>query len=132
MNVRYMPESVLSSLQVLNNVIPMAALKSNYYYFPFSISEETEAQRSCQLAQNYRASESRHLALWCQSSQDTDFKRNLDPVWNIVPIQQGCGFDPWSRHIQGATSECMNKWNNNSMFFFLKSINKKLKKPSTF
>ena len=59
MNVRYMPESVLSSLQVLNNVIPMAALKSNYYYFPFSISEETEAQRSCQLAQNYRASESR-------------------------------------------------------------------------
>ena len=46
----------------------------------------------------------------------------------VILIHQGCGFDPWSRYIEDSTNECINKWNNKSMFFSLskkKSINKK-------
>ena len=32
--------------------------------------------------------------------------------WSIVPIQHGCGFDPWSGHIEETTGECICKWNN--------------------
>ena len=50
---------------------------------------------------------------------------------------QGCGFDPWSEHVEESTDECINKWNNKplSLSHFLsppalslKSINKFLKK----
>ena len=30
--------------------------------------------------------------------------------------RQGCGFNPWSGHVQESTSECINKWNDISMF----------------
>ena len=36
--------------------------------------------------------------------------------WSIVPLQQGFGFDPESGHTQDAPKECINKWNNKSMF----------------
>ena len=35
--------------------------------------------------------------------------------WSIVLTCQDCEFDPQSGHIQ-ATNECINKWNNKSMF----------------
>ena len=34
-------------------------------------------------------------------------------------MHQGCRFYPWSRHIRESTDECINKWNNKSMFLFL-------------
>lgn len=48
--------------------------------------------------------------------------------WNAVPIRQGCGFNPWSRHIREATNECGNKWDNKSVFLSLKN---QFKKAST-
>ena len=46
-----------------------------------------------------------------------------------MPKCQGCGFDPWSEHIQESTNECLNKQNNKLTSFFLSQIdkNKKLK-----
>ena len=35
---------------------------------------------------------------------------------NVIPIHQGCEFIPRSGHIQESTNECINKWNNKSMF----------------
>ena len=34
---------------------------------------------------------------------------------------EGCGFDPQLGHIEAATNECKNKWNDNSMFLSLPS-----------
>ena len=34
--------------------------------------------------------------------------------WTIVMICKGCGFDPWSGHIQEATNECISNWNNST------------------
>ena len=31
-------------------------------------------------------------------------------------------FDPWSGHIQDSTNECINKWNNKSMFLSLSPL----------
>ena len=36
-------------------------------------------------------------------------------------MHKGCGFDPQSGHIQEATNEYINNWNNKPMFLFLKS-----------
>ena len=49
---------------------------------------------------------------------------------------QGCGFDHRSGHIQKSTSECINKWNNKSMFLSLSlppflSLQKKKKSIKT-
>ena len=35
--------------------------------------------------------------------------------WNIIPIHQGCGFDPRSGHIQESTNECIKKCDNKLM-----------------
>ena len=35
--------------------------------------------------------------------------------WSVVPLRQVCGFDLWAGHMQEATNECMNTWNNKSM-----------------
>ena len=59
--------------------------------------------------------------------------------WSIVPVSQGCDFDPQSGHIQESTNECISKWNNESMSLSpptslpssLKSI-KLLKNPYIF
>ena len=51
--------------------------------------------------------------------------------WNIVAIRQGWVFHLQSRHIQEATTKCINKRNNKlmflslSLFLSLKSINKR-------
>ena len=34
---------------------------------------------------------------------------------NVILMRQGCGFDPWSGHIQESTNECVYEWNNKSM-----------------
>ena len=34
---------------------------------------------------------------------------------SVVWICQGHGFDLWSGHIQEATTDCINKWNNKLM-----------------
>ena len=39
----------------------------------------------------------------------------LSCLQHCPPDRQGCGFDPWSGHIQEATNEYINKWNNKSM-----------------
>ena len=60
-------------------------------------------------------------------------------VKSIHPICQGCRFDSWSGHMEESISECINKWNNKSMFLSLlllppsslsvsKSINKNFKR----
>ena len=38
---------------------------------------------------------------------------------SIVPLPQGLGFDPHSGHTRESTNECINKWNNKSMFLSL-------------
>ena len=35
---------------------------------------------------------------------------------SVVLLQQGRGFDPQSGRTQEATDECINKWNNKSVF----------------
>ena len=50
--------------------------------------------------------------------------------WSVILMRQGFEFKPRSGHVEEATNECINKWNNTLMFlsllssFFLKSINK--------
>ena len=45
---------------------------------------------------------------------------------NIIPICQGCRFDPRSGYMQESTNECINKWDNNLMFLsFLSSCSLK-------
>ena len=51
-------------------------------------------------------------------------KSHTGPGWlalliSVVPTLQGCGFDPQSGHMQASTNECINKWNNKSMFLCL-------------
>ena len=46
--------------------------------------------------------------------------------YSIIPIYQGCGLDPWSRHLQEANNEDKNKGNNKSLLLPLPlSIKKK-------
>ena len=40
-------------------------------------------------------------------------------TWSIAPICEGYGLDRQSGHIQESTNECMNKWNNKSVFLSL-------------
>ena len=35
--------------------------------------------------------------------------------WSVIRIQQGCGFNLRSGHIQESTNECIKKWNNKLM-----------------
>lgn len=38
-------------------------------------------------------------------------------------VHQGCGIDSPSGHIQECTNECINQWNNNSVFLSLSLSN---------
>ena len=29
--------------------------------------------------------------------------------WSVIPMCQRCGLDPWPKHIQESTNECINK-----------------------
>ena len=65
-------------------------------------------------------------------SESTSHWQGSSVGQSVVPILQSHRFDPRSGHIQEATHECINKWNNKLMFLSLPSIkNKKkfLKKP---
>lgn len=33
--------------------------------------------------------------------------------------RQGCGFDPWSGHMQASANECLDEWNSKSRFLSL-------------
>ena len=37
----------------------------------------------------------------------------------VIPLHQGCGFDPWSGHIQKSANGYINKWNSKLMFLSL-------------
>ena len=45
--------------------------------------------------------------------------------FTTILLCQGCGFDPWSEHMQESTNESINKWNNKPLSLSLKSINQK-------
>ena len=38
---------------------------------------------------------------------------------SIIPIRQGCRFDPWSGHIRESTNECISEFNNESVLLSL-------------
>ena len=44
--------------------------------------------------------------------------------WSVNPTHRSCVFGPQSGLTQEATDECINKWNNKSMFLSLSQINK--------
>ena len=50
-------------------------------------------------------------------------------VGSIVPMHPGWGFDPQSGHVQEATNESINRWNNKLISLSFKSTNKNLLKP---
>lgn len=47
----------------------------------------------------------------------------------VVPIRQGCGFDPWSGHVQEAPSDCLRKEAHTPMS--LSEINPSMQKLNT-